>query len=153
MKIKNKDLQGFVDFLMQLSLKGKQSRMRTKFCRELGKCYQEFEQYRGQLIEEYGELDEKGNVKTEIKKIKVRNKDGEIEEKEYEVYMLKDAQEYQKEYSILLEEESHIEQNEGNKEMLLAIQDMVLNCDLEFSGEKALEYDLYCDYVETISYD
>lgn len=142
MKIKHVDIEDFIKFLMEFELKGKESRMRTRFVRLLAEKHQSVMQENQDLIKTYSHLDEDG----EPNKIE---RDGKM------YYDLKEEfkAEYDREYFILMNEDFVIEQNEERKEMLLLVKDIVLNCDKTFSFNEALEYDAWCELVEQIEYE
>ncbi|AVK83528.1 hypothetical protein C3943_08100 [Lysinibacillus sp. B2A1] len=134
MKIKNKDILNTHKILYDLKLKGKASRLRSRFNRLLQQHYnnviqpEEFElrkQYATK--DEQGEIiyDEKGNFKASV--------------------------DYVNEIDMLMEEYFHIDLNEANKEMLLTITHLFLDEELiTVSGELAETYDLVCSQFEHV---
>lgn len=69
-----------------------------------------------------------------------------------EHYDVKDLDGYKKEFQTMQDEHFLIEQNETNREMLLTIRDIIMNCPIETQGNDALIYDRFWDMVEDISY-
>jgi hypothetical protein len=140
MKIRNEEIVGFGNFLMDLTLKGTSSRMRTRLVKKLQKHLDEVQEEKDEIITIHGILDEEGNVKT-------KTVDGR------EVYEIRDNEACMKEISDLYKEEFVIEENEENRQMLTTVRDIVLNCDKEFQGQEAMVYDYYCEIFENLTYD
>lgn len=138
MKIMNFELQEFTKFLVELKLGGKDSRMRTRFCKLLAERIKQIEDEREQLIKQFAEVAEDGSILVEDAG------DGR------QVYKLRDRDGFNREFEILMREEFVIEENEERKEMLHAIKEIVLNVDMEFEGESAFVYDRFCCIVEEI---
>lgn len=136
MKIQNGEIKAFSEFLLSLELKGKQSRMRTRFIRILEQQLRMVSVEYKLLVQEYAHLDENKEPKT-------------IMLNDVEVFDMKDLPSFQAEYEELMKEEFVILRDESNEEMLQAIAQMVLDCDSTFSGEQALQYDRFCDIVES----
>ena len=62
-KMKNNELNLVIGFLMELKLKGRESRMRTRFVKQLQTYYSDLVlEEQQQLIEEHGERDENGEL-------------------------------------------------------------------------------------------
>jgi hypothetical protein len=140
MIIKNIEVEPFIDFLMSFELKGKESRLRTRFVRLLMNRLTLINEEHQLLIKQYSNLDEHGNPKI----IEIDGK------KFYDVY---DKNEFNKEYALLMNEDFVIDETQERKEMLLFIKELILNCDKTFKGREALEYDRWCEIVEAINYD
>lgn len=140
MKVKNTHIEKLVTFLMSLELSGKQSRMRTRFCKLLGERLKQIEDERMMLITQYGETDESGEL------LRTKTDSG-------EQYHLKDVNAFSKEYSELMEEFFYIDKTLERKEMLLIVKDCVLDCELKFKGLEALEYDEWCEVFEEVEYE
>jgi hypothetical protein len=140
MIIRNSDLLTLGTFLMDLKLKGTKSRMRTRFVKKIQEQLDLIQQEKEAIIRNYGVVDENGQIKTKI-------------ENGNEVYEIIDREQCEKELAELYSESLFIEENDGNKQMLLAVKDAVLNCDLEFNGQNALNYDMYCELFENLTYD
>lgn len=138
-KIKANQINGFCEFLLTLEIKGKDSRMRTRMIRKLDEKLKDINsEYTEHILKEYCHLDDKGNPKT--KEVNGRGfwdiKEGKQED-------------FNKDY-IELWNESHIIEGEDHSNMLLSVKEAVLNCDKTFSGQEALQYDLWCELVEGI---
>lgn len=142
MRIKNIMLDKFANFLMDFELKGKESRMRTRFVKVLAEQIQTNKEEGEDLVKQYADLDESGEPK-------LTEKDG---KSYYNISKEKQA-EYNREYFIFMNEEFVIEENEANKEMLLLIKDIILNCEMTFKGVEAIEYDTWCELVEGLEYE
>lgn len=142
MKLKNIEVEPLANFLMKFELKGKESRLRTKFVRLLTEVQQQINKDNYELIKEYANLDED----KEPKKVE---RDGKF------FYDIKPElkREYNKEYIVLMEEDYIVDETENNKEMLSFIKEAILNCEMTFKGREAIEYDRYCDIVEEINYE
>lgn len=139
MRIKNVEIESFINFLMGFELRGRDSRMRTRFTKLLMKQAQEVHEENMELIKQYSVLDDEGIPEI----IEVGNK---------KMYNVKDKASYNKEYFILMNEDFVIEENEERKEMLMFIKSLILNCEMTFKNEEALEYDRWCEIVEEIDY-
>lgn len=140
MKLKSKYIKGFMDFLMSLELAGKQSRMRTRFCKLLDEKMVQMENERFELIQQFGKKDEIGEL--------LQSED----DKGNKVYQIDDIPNFTKELNILMNEDFYIDETMERKEMLMTIKDLVLDCELTFKGEDAIAYDIWCEAVEEIKY-
>lgn len=139
-KIKNNYIKGFAEFLISIELKGKHQRLRTRFVKQLEKQLQQINEERAELAKGYTWLDDNGNPKTK------KDKQG------LEFYDFKDddaKKEWIKEVEILYDEEFIVD-GEDKKETLSYVKEIVLECDLSFSGQAAMQYDLWCEIVESI---
>ncbi|EJW14016.1 hypothetical protein PAV_141p01220 (plasmid) [Paenibacillus alvei DSM 29] len=140
MRMKNEEVQHFANFLMTFELKGRESRMRTRFVKLLAERVELVNEEHKELIRQYARFDENGEpIIVEI--------DGQ------KAYDVPDRTAFNKEYFLLLNEDFVIEENEERKEMLLFIKDVILNCDKTFKGREALEYDRWCDIADEIKYE
>lgn len=140
MKMKNEEVQHFANFLMSFELKGRDSRMRTRFVKILAERIELVNEEHKELIRQYARFDEQGEAIV-------------VEINGQKAYDVPDRAAFNREYFLLLNEDFVIEENEERKEMLLFIKDVILNCDKTFKGREALEYDRWCDIVEEIQYE
>jgi hypothetical protein len=139
MRVMNFEVKEFIRFLIELKLAGKESRMRTRFCKLLADRMKQIEDEREELINQFAEHDADGEVVVE-------NDPGTNKQ----VYKLKDHAGFNREYTVLMREEYVIDETEERQEMLKTIKDIVLNVDMEFQGEEAFVYDRWCEIVEEI---
>lgn len=131
-KIENNKLGQVIDLLFDLSLKGKQSRHRTKFIKLLSERFQEYQNDFKLLLKEHCHLDDNGNPKTTT--------DGQH-------WDVKDVDAFIKDKKELDEEEIVIEG--GNYHgMLKTVKEVLFNCDKEFRGQEAMIYDYICEKFE-----
>jgi len=134
MQIKNKDISNTYKMLFDLELKGKTSRLRSRFNRILQ------EHYNNIIQPEENELKNQYAIKDENNEIIIDDKGN-----------FKVTEEYLNEMSILLNEELHIDLNEANKEMLLTVANLFLDEELMIvSGELAETYDSVCEQFEYV---
>lgn len=138
MILKNYEIEKFGVFLYGLGLKGKQSRMRTRFVKILNDHLMLMNEERQQLLEDYAKKDEQGEYVKE-------------EHEGQQVFILDDAEGYNLEMMKLMKEEFIYEETQERLDMLLEIKEVVLNCDVEFSGNEAILYDKWCEAVEDIN--
>lgn len=131
-RIENRYLKPSIDLLFNLSLRGKQSRHRTRFIKLLNERLVQVEEERKQLAEEFAEKDEDGKPIVEDDRYKIVGDNRE---------------QFQKEFEELMSEEFVIE-GENFKETLEVVRDILLNCDEYFSGEQAFVYDYLCEQFE-----
>jgi len=131
-KIENQKLAQSINLLYNLSLKGKQSRHRSKFIKALQERLQEFAADEKELLKEHCNLDENGNPKTIENGTK---------------WDVKDLDAFVKEKKELYEEERVFEGGDA-QEMLKTVKEVLLNCDKEFTGAEAEIYDYLCDQFE-----
>lgn len=136
-KIKNAQLGQAIDLLFNLSLKGKQSRHRTKFIKEMSDRLKEVEEQRKELAAEHSHKDDEGNPKMKD--------DG----KKYDI---KDAEAFQHDIDELYDEELVIEGGD-NQGMLKTVKKVLEDCDVAFSGKEAVVYDYLCDQFEEANND
>lgn len=134
MKIKNKHISNAYTLLFNLELKGKTSRLRSRFNRLLQERIDNIIQpEQNELINQYAIKGEDGNVKIDDKG------------------NFRVTEEYLNEMDILLNEEMHIDLNETNKEMLLTVASLFLDEDLiSASGELAETHDYICEQFEKV---
>lgn len=134
MQIKNKDISNTYTMLFDLELKGKTSRLRSRFNRLL------LDHYNNTVQVEENELRNQYAIKDENNEIIIDDKGN-----------FKVTEEYLNEMSILLNEELHIDLNEVNKEMLLTVANLFLDEELMIvSGELAETYDSVCEQFEYV---
>jgi len=139
MIIKNYEVEQFGRFLFDLTLRGKQSRMRTRFVKVLqGRLELQIAE-REQLVNEFAKRDEKGEI------VYQENEAGQ------EGIVIGDVEEFNKEVICILEEDFIIEETQEVLDMLIEVKNIVLDCDLEFSGDEATQYDRWCEIVEEIN--
>lgn len=118
-----------IEFLYELTLKGRYSRHRTKIIQELSKHLEELSKDEESLLEEYCERDENGEFKTQ-------------ENGKY--YDIEDTQSYLQERDILHNE--HIVLEGANLETSLkTVREALDIAEDEFSEEKATLYAHLCD--------
>lgn len=140
MRMKNVEVENLLKFIMELELKGRDSRLRTRFAKLLMERQNLVDEEHQELVKQYSITDDSG-------KPKIVEKDGK------QFYDVQDKVGFNREYFILLNEEFIIEETEERKEMLLLLKDVILNCDKTFMGGEALEYDRWCEMVEDIIYE
>lgn len=140
MEMYNIEIKPFIEFLMELRLPGRESRMRTRFCKMAMDKLKDLEEEKMVLIKKHGNLDVDGNVK------QTKDEDGRM------IWDIKDKQGFNNDYRDLVFEKWIVDNTEERKEMLLILQNIVLNVDMEFNNKEALEYDRWCEIVETINY-
>jgi hypothetical protein len=135
-RMHNAEVQGLAEFLLDFNLKGKESRMRTRFIKLLQERMKLMETERQELVKQYSILDDDGEPQL------IDLEDGQ------KGYQLTDPDAFNKEYTELLLEEFVIEVSESNRQMIEVVRNAVLECDKEFSGKEALDFDRYCEIVE-----
>ncbi|MFG3431961.1 MULTISPECIES: hypothetical protein [Lysinibacillus] len=144
MIIKNYEIGELQSFLFNLILKGKESRMRTRFIKLLEDQIELLKVERQQLINDYALKDENGEIVTETKEI--HNKEEEIV-----LFQCEEAEkEAQMQIMLMMNEDFIMEETADKIEMLTVLQSIILNCDLEFTGNKAVLYDRFCEIFEEI---
>jgi hypothetical protein len=131
----NVEVESFGNFLLELSLKGKESRMRTRFIKVLQERMELVKAEHQELIKQYANFNDDGEPE-------VIEKDGQ------QVYDIKDISAFNKDYNELMMEKFIIDETASNKDMVEAVKNAVLNCDKVFSGQEALVFDRYCEIVE-----
>lgn len=129
-KIQNKYLLPSINLLYDLSLKGKESRHRTRFIKLLQEQLKEVEEERKQLAEEFSRKDKNGKPIIEDNK-----------------YVLENEKEFYKEFNELMDEEFIIE-GANHEETLKTVKKILLECEVAFSGQDAMVYDYLCEQFE-----
>lgn len=129
--IKNVILGKIVDFFYDISLKGKQSRHRTKFIKLLGEKSKEYDEGFMQILKEHDGLDADGEIKTK-------------ESGGTTVYDIDDIDGFVKERNVLNEEEAIIDGSD-NQLMLKTVRTVLDEFDEEISGQEAVLYDFLCE--------
>lgn len=142
MNLKNAEIERFSDFILDFELKGKDNRLRTRFVKLLMKRQEMIQQEHFELLKEYAELDENGELQKEKSSFS-----------DQYIYKMRDKEEFQRQYFLLMNEEFFIEETKDREEMMKLIKEIILNCDKTFKGEEALIYDRWCDVAETIEFE
>lgn len=144
MMMKNYEIGELQSFLFNLILKGKESRMRTRFISLLDNQVELIEKERQLLINDYASKDDEGDIKTETKV---------INDKEQHIVVfpsIEAEKEAQIQIMLMMNEDFIIEETVDKIEMLKTLQNIILNCNLEFTGQKAVLYDRFCEIFEEI---
>jgi hypothetical protein len=137
-RMNNMEIEPIGNFLLSLELKGKSSRMRTRFIKILQEQAKLVRLELMDIIKQYAVLDEEGNPKTSINE----NKDLVYDIKEVEQHL------FEIEVNELYGEIFTIEVTESNKEMIKVVRNAVIDCDRVFSGQEAMVFDRYCEIME-----
>lgn len=140
MKIKNIEIEKFVEFIMSLELKGRESRLRTRFARLLVKRQSMVQEEHLDLIKQFANKDTSGEP------VILTSPNG------LKYYDIPERVTFNREYALLMNENFIIAEDEERKEMFLLLKDVILNCDKTFKDEEALMYDRWCEIVEEINY-
>lgn len=128
-------MNAFGKLIMELTLKGKESRMRTRLFKSIEThCNDVLEHERRTLIEQYANRHENGDF------VFLDDEKNTVSIKE-EFYM---------EYETLLNEYFYIDHNESNKDMLLAIAKVMLAGDFDVTPDIAYMYDGWCNEFEQV---
>lgn len=139
--MKNFELKVFGEFLYDLSLKGKDSRMRSRFVALIDAQLQLIQNERDILLRDYAKRDEKGEVITTT------------DEEGRTMAILSDAPTYNLEISKLMNEDFTIEIKDDNKDMIKTVQEAIFNVDKEFSGFEAESYNRLCEVFEAVTFE
>jgi hypothetical protein len=133
-KIENQKLAPAINLLYSLSLKGQQSRHRTKFIKLLQDKLTDFLDGEKDMRKEECHLDEKGEPKT-------YQNNGQV------LLDVKDMEHFQKARKELYEETRVIDGGD-NQVMLQTVKKVLEDCDKELSGQEADIYDYLCEAFE-----
>lgn len=133
-RMHNIEVESLSSFLLELNLKGKESRMRTRFMKTLQEQVEVIRGEHQELIKQFAKFEGDEPVIVE--------KDGQ------QVYDVEDLDGFNKEYNELMLEQFVIEVTEANKDMIEVVRKAVIECDKEFSGNDALVFDRYCEIME-----
>lgn len=140
MKMKNQDIDGFVNFIMSEELGSKLSRMRSRFVERYAKQQLNLiNEERMEIVSRYCAKDENEELKTITDEFGASR------------YDIADLESFNKDYLELMNEYFIVEASEEKKEMLECIKKIVLNTPKLFKGNEALEYDKWCDIVEELN--
>ncbi len=139
--LKNYEIKALGDFLYELSLKGKDSRMRSRFITILEEQLGLINREREILVSDFSKKDAEGNPIVEA------------DEEGKEFVVIEDRYTYNLEVTKLMSEDFIIEAKDDRLDMLKSIQSVILNVDKEFSGFEAERYNRFCDIVESIKFD
>ena len=131
-RIKNMLLSEIIEFFYDLKLRGRQSRMRSRFIKQLSTRLEEFSENQRELLKEHCNLDKDGEPAVK------KNEQGE------EVYDIKDLEAYAKDRQELFEEEVVVE-GADNELMLKTVRTILDECDIELSGRQAVLYEHLCE--------
>jgi cupin superfamily acireductone dioxygenase involved in methionine salvage len=136
MRMHNIEVESLGKFLLGINLKGRESRMRTRFIKLLQERIELISAEHQELIKQHSVKDENGEPKT------IENEQGQ------KVYDIVDMQTFNKDYNELMIEEFVIEVTESNRSMIEVVSNAVFDCDEMFSGQDALVFDRYCEIME-----
>ncbi|MGG0667628.1 hypothetical protein ABE073_03775 [Lederbergia citrisecunda] len=136
MIMKNFEVKELGDFLYKLSLKGKESRMRSRFVSMLEAHLAQVNAERQQLIDEFAKKDEKGEFLVEIE-------DG------VETLVFENRREFNREMAILMNEDFIIEESKDKAEMIEAVKGILYTYGeaTEMSGDSAMLFDRFCEIL------
>ena len=137
MIMKNYEVKAFGEFLYDMKLNSKSSRMRSRMVTLLEEHLMMVNKERDELVKDYAKRDEEGEIVTE-------EHDGKM------AYVLDNPQEYNMAVTVLMNEDFILEETESRMEMLHTVRDVVLDYDEELSGDDAMMYDRFCEIVEDI---
>lgn len=129
--IKVSYLPAVVEFLYNLTLKGKQSRHRSRFVKAMQEKWQQVVEEEQELLKEYAGIDEEGNPN--------KKEDGSFDVKD-----VKGFKEQQKE----LFDELFILEGGDATGYLKTVKEILFNYDEEVSGKTAEVYDYLCEVFE-----
>lgn len=138
MKLANYEVPHLINVLFDLKLKSKESRMRSRFIRQLTDyVVNTLGKEEMDLLNEYGQKDENNElIPSEHGGFKL------IEETQSD---------YHREFFTLQNEFHIIEENEVNKDMLLSVANSVLAYeDIVLEGEMASLWDKWCEQFEEL---
>lgn len=135
-KLKNATLGQVIDLLFNMSLKGKESRHRSQFIRVLDEQLKEVEKQEKELLKEHCHLDEEGNPKI-------------IDTESGRFWDVKDTKAFSADKTELYDEKFILE-GANAQGMLKTIKKVLVETDMEFSGEKAVLYDYLCEQFDHI---
>lgn len=135
----NYEVNGLIEFLMNQELASQRSRMRTKFVKVCAEKQSEIDYDKAELVKEYAQKDENGEL--------IIHTD---EESGQTSYKITDIDSFNIEYDILMREEFIIDETPERQLMLEIVRNVVLNCESAYSGKEALQYDRWCEIVESI---
>lgn len=133
-KIENQKLVPSINLLYGLSLKGKQSRHRTKFIKLLNERVEELKEQENELLKEHCNLDEEGKPKI-------------IKAEQGDQWDVKDIEAFTRDKKELYEEEMVLEGGDAQG-MLSTVKKVLLDCDSEWTGYEADIYDYLCEQFE-----
>lgn len=129
-KIKNNMLNETIDFFFGMSLKGKESRMRTRFIKLISSEVERVAEEEREILKEYCVL----------------NDDGELEQNEDGTAIIKKGKE-----EVLMDErlellnEEFIIDDSNSQNMLMTVRKILDECDMDLSERKAVLYDYLCE--------
>lgn len=138
MKFKNYEIESFMEFIFNMKLKGKASRMRTRLIGQLNEYTENIlNPERDELINQYAKKDDKGEI--------VLAADGKGTE------LIEDTiPEFNIEFEALMNEEFTIDEVESNKDILVSVGLSLLDCEIEVSGRQAILFDEWCEKFEEV---
>lgn len=136
--LSNYEVSSLAEFIHALVLNGKESRWRTKFYNVLAKHHNEVKGFEFELIKEYANLDDNGEVIFLDKELGIIDMN---EENRFK---------YREQLSVLLNEELIIPCDEENKKMLTIVGNVLLDGDFEVNPNSAGLYALWCDKFEDV---
>lgn len=137
MRMRNGEIEGIKQFLLNEELSGKYSRMRMRFIKLLEEHQSQLESERLLLIKQFANLDASENPIV-------------INDGNESRYDMNDIEGFAREYEIMLNDPFVIMETEENEDMLKCIKYVILNTPRSFKGESAILYDRWCDIAEGV---
>jgi len=141
MKIKNGELNIFLDYISPIPLSSTEGRMRNKFKKILIEFIQEYDAYRQELVKEYSRKDENETPLTII------NSDNQ------EVGDIEDLTGFTTAFNALANEYVHIDETIMNRQMLTILKTISLNDSKEYFGVESDIWEFVCERFEEIKYE
>jgi hypothetical protein len=137
MRIRNNEIKQFCEFLLGLEMTAKATRMRSRFIKMCNERLVELEESRLDMLNKYGK----------------KTNDGKLDIDEHGNVQLAYPDMFLKDYNEMMADDFIIDELSERQDMLSSIKDSVLNIsdNITFSGQKAVDYDRWCDIVEGIS--
>ena len=150
--IKNHSVVPLAQWLQQQLLHGKESRVRSRFVKQiLGPKSEEINANRLELCEKHAEKDENGLpiMLNEDGTVSGMTVNGKAKGHHYKIEG-EGLDMFNKELQEVMNEEYIIDVSPASREMIYGVRDVVLNSTAEFGGMDAVEYDYWCSCFENI---
>ena len=146
-------IESIVDWMVKQELSGKQSRIRTRFIKEIAERADEIGKIRKEMLIQYSEKDKK--TKEPIM-FAIDEKGKEYETTDQKLgkrYKIESNDKFEKDFKGYLEEDYIINVTPANKDTINVIKGIVLDTEEKFKGQMSAYYDEWATAFESISED
>ena len=146
-------VESIIDWIVKQELSGKESRIRTRFIKEIGERADEISKERKRMLISYAEKDKKTKAPIMFAIDKKGKEYETTDQKLGQRYKIKSSEKFEKEFKEYINEDYVIAITPANRDTVNVIKEMILNTEEKFKGQMSNYYDEWCEALENISED